>query len=221
MPITEEIVAAFLKCETKAHLQYSGILGAQSEFSQRAQNQREEYRESCRELLCSALHTPSFVGTPDLQSLKDRRYHLVLDYVVAQSEIDVRLDALVLNRVKRARLDCPYIPVRFVPCEKLSTDDKLMLAFNAVALSKVYGKTPRAGRIIHGRNHTMANIALFPLLGKPQQQRRTHDVVVSGNAEDGAPNPSGMFRRSDIGLAGCPNTTVLDTTVEKTGGSQP
>ncbi len=129
MPITEEIVAAILKCETKAYLQYSGTLGAQSELSQRAQDQREEYRESCRKLLCSALHTPSFVGTPDLQSLKDRRYHLVLDYVVAESEINVRLDALVLSRVKRARLDCPYIPVRFVPSEKLSTDDKLMLAF--------------------------------------------------------------------------------------------
>jgi hypothetical protein len=156
MPITEEIVAAFLKCETKAYLQYGGTLGAQSEFSQRAQNQREEYRESCRKLLCAALHAPSFLGTPDLQSLKDRRYHLVLDYAVAESEINVRLDALVLSRVKRARLDCPYIPVRFVPSKKLSTDDKLMLAFDAVAFSKVHGKTPRAGRIIHGCNHTMA-----------------------------------------------------------------
>jgi hypothetical protein len=67
-----------------------------------------------------------------------------LDYVVAQSEIDVRLDALVLNRVKPARLDCPYIPVRFVPSEKLSIDDKLMLAFDAVALSKVYGKSAKS-----------------------------------------------------------------------------
>jgi predicted RecB family nuclease len=121
-------------------------------------------------LLCPTHST--VCGDARLQSLKDRRYHLVLDYIVAQSEINVRLDALVLNRVKRARLDCPYIPVRFVPSEKLSTDDKLMLAFDAVALSKVYGKTPRAGRIIHGRNHTMATIALFPLLGKIQRVLR-------------------------------------------------
>jgi predicted RecB family nuclease len=172
MPITEEIFAAFLKCDTKAYLQYSGTLGTQSEFNQRAQNQREEYKESCRDLLCAALHTPWFVGTPDLPSLKGRCYHLVLDYVVAQSDINVRLDALVLSRVKRARLDCPYIPVRFVPSEKLSTDDKLMLALDAVAFSKVYGKTPRAGRIIHGRNHTMATITLSPLLGRIQRVLR-------------------------------------------------
>ena len=70
------------------------------------------------------------------------------------------------------RLDCPYIPVRFVPSEKLSTDDKLMLAFDAVALSTVYGKTPRAGRIIHGCNHTMATIALFPLIRRIQRVLR-------------------------------------------------
>lgn len=112
------------------------------------------------------------MGTPDLRSLKDRHYHLVLDYVVAESEINVRLDALVLSRVKRDKLDCPYIPVRFVPSEKLSTDDKLMLAFDAVALSTVFGTTPRVGRIIHGCNHTMATITLFPLIGRIQRVLR-------------------------------------------------
>lgn len=68
MPISEETVAAFLKCETKAYLKYKGILGTQSEFSQFEQHQLEEYKSSCRELLCSALHTASFVGTPDLKT---------------------------------------------------------------------------------------------------------------------------------------------------------
>jgi predicted RecB family nuclease len=63
-------------------------------------------------------------------------------------------------------------PSAFVPSEKLSTDDKLMLALDAVAFSKVYGKTPRAGRIIHGRNHTMATITLSPLLGRIQRVLR-------------------------------------------------
>jgi hypothetical protein len=39
MPISEETVAAFLKCETKAYLKYSGILDTQSEFSQFEQHQ--------------------------------------------------------------------------------------------------------------------------------------------------------------------------------------
>ena len=134
MPITEEIVAAFLKCKTKAYLKHSGTPGAQSEFSLWRQHQREEYRESCRELLCSALHTSSFAGTPNLQSLKDRRHHLVLDYMVAEGEIHARLDALMLSLVRRARLDCPYIPIRFVPSEKLSMNDKLLLAFDAVPI---------------------------------------------------------------------------------------
>jgi len=172
MPITEEIFAAFLKCETKAYLKYSSTLGAQSELSQWRQHQQKEYREACRKLLCSALHAPPFVGTPDLQTLKGQRFDLILDYIVAHGDIHACLDALALSRGKRAKLDCPYTPIRFVPSERLSTDDKLMLAFDAVALSKVYGRTPRAGRIIHGRNQTVATVALFPLLGRIQRVLR-------------------------------------------------
>src|SRR5437879_3146892 len=165
---TEESAAAFLKCKTKAYLKHSGTPGAQSEFSLWRQHQREEYRESCRELLCSALHTSSFAGTPNLQSLKDRRHHLVLDDVVAEGEIHARLDALMLSLVRRARLDCPYIPIRFVPSEKLSMNDKLLLAFDAVAFSQPYGKSPLAGRILHWRNHIMATVPLPALFGKIQ-----------------------------------------------------
>jgi len=74
MTITEEIVGAFLKCETKSYLKHNGVLGAQAEVSQLRQHQRSEYRESCRQVLCSAASTAAFVGTPDLQSLKGRRY---------------------------------------------------------------------------------------------------------------------------------------------------
>jgi predicted RecB family nuclease len=79
---------------------------------------------------------------------------------------------LVLSLVRRARLDCPYIPIRFVPSEKLSMNDKLLLAFDAVAFSQPYGKTPRAGRILHGRNHIIATVPLPALLGKIQRVLR-------------------------------------------------
>lgn len=87
MTITDEIVAAFVKCETKSYLKHCGVLGAQAEVSQLRQHQRSEYRESCRQLLCSAASTAAFVGTPDLPSLKGCRYELVVDYEVAQGEI--------------------------------------------------------------------------------------------------------------------------------------
>lgn len=126
------------------------------------------------------------MGTPDLQLLKGRRFELVLDYEVAQGEIHARLDALVLNRAKRAKHDCPYTPVRFVPSEKVSTDDKLLLAFDAIAFSKAYGKLPRAGRIIHGGSHAIANISVSALIGRIQRVLK----VISNQANATPPPPA-------------------------------
>ena len=94
---------------------------------------------------------------------------MIFDYVVALTDIRVRLDALVLNHGRSNRLDCPYVPVRFVPHEKLSTNDKLLLAFDAFAFSKALGKRLHVGRIIHGRNHAMANVPLSAWLVKIQR----------------------------------------------------
>ena len=167
MPITDEIVDAFLKCETKAYLRLRATSSGLADFARWEPNLRERYRAECCEFLRSGC-AQWYSGTPHLQSLKLRRHPLIFDYVVDFAEIHARLDALVLNRARSSRFDCPYIPVRFVPSEKLSTNDKLLLAFDALAFSKAYGKMPRAGRIIHGRNHTLTNVTMSALLGKIQ-----------------------------------------------------
>jgi hypothetical protein len=55
MPITEEIVDAFVRCETKAHLKLDAVPGIPSELSRWQHSMREAYRKECNELLRSAL----------------------------------------------------------------------------------------------------------------------------------------------------------------------
>src|ERR1700694_534041 len=134
MPITKETFEAFLKCKTKFHLKFSGIVGVPSEFSLSQEHLRERYKQNCREQLCSALRNGLWIaGTPDVQSLEDGRYHLIVDYVAALPEVHARLDALEQVRPASAGCDCPYIPIRFVHNEKLSPYDRLLLAFDAFA----------------------------------------------------------------------------------------
>src|ERR1700757_127707 len=112
MPITEEIVDAFVRCETKAHLKLNAVRGIPSELSRWQQSLKEGYRKECDELLRSTLQ--SYPGTPDLPSLKSCSHALILGYVVALPEINAQIDALVLSRQTNATIDCPYIPIRFV-----------------------------------------------------------------------------------------------------------
>jgi predicted RecB family nuclease len=55
-----------------------------------------------------------------------------------------------------------------VPREKISTYDKLLLAFDAFAFSQVCGKTPHIGRIIHGCQYTTVTVRLTDLLPRVQ-----------------------------------------------------
>jgi len=168
MPITEETFEAFLKCETKSHLYFKCVVGVHSNFSKWQKHLREKFKQTGWERLRSAVRGDQcYVGTPALQMLKDNRYCLIIDYTAALPVIHARLHALQLIRTARDTL-CPYIPIRFVPSEKLTISDRLLLAFDALALSQTCGMTPRVGRIIHGCQYAPLTISLAGLIDKAQ-----------------------------------------------------
>jgi hypothetical protein len=126
---------------------------------------RETFKQIGRERLCCAVPDGRWhAGTPDLQSLGDGCYRLIVEYVVALPQIHARLHALERITAESSGHDCPYIPIRFVPSEKLSRYDKLLLAFDAYAFSQVCGKTPHIGRIIHGCQYARVTVRLPDLL---------------------------------------------------------
>jgi hypothetical protein len=141
MTITEKTFAAFLKCTTKCHLAAHSVVGVSTEFSQSQEHLRENFKQIARDRLCRAVGDGQwYAGTPDLRCLEDHRYRLIVDYVVALPDIQARLDGLEGIRAASRRLDCPYIPIRFVPSEKVSTHDKVLLAFEAFASRRYAAK---------------------------------------------------------------------------------
>jgi hypothetical protein len=148
MSIAQEIFEAFLQCPTKSYL-YSvrRAAGIQSESWEWQRHRQEEFKQKGWRKLRSALRTEEwYEGTLPLQALEQRSYRLILDYKVVAPKLHARLHALELN----PPVHHSYIPIRFVPSEKLATSDKLLLAFDALALSRTSGKKPRLGKIIHG-----------------------------------------------------------------------
>jgi predicted RecB family nuclease len=51
-----------------------------------------------------------------------------------------------------------FIAIRFVPTNKVSKDAKLLLAFDALALSEMLGQEVSLGKFIHGDNHATLNV---------------------------------------------------------------
>jgi hypothetical protein len=126
MSVTQEIFEAFVNCPTKSHLYSDGAMGTQSEFHEWRRRVQEEYKEAASARLHSPIKTNEcYIGTPPVEHLEQRRYRLIFDYVVTTPELRARLHGLELARSGIGRADRSYIPIRFVPREKLATSDKL------------------------------------------------------------------------------------------------
>ena len=58
------------------------------------------------------------------------------------------------------------IPIRFIANNKLSKDDKLLLAFDALVLSEALGCEIASGKIIHGDDHAAHKVNTAALAGQ-------------------------------------------------------
>jgi hypothetical protein len=59
-----------------------------------------------------------------------------------------------------------FIPIRFIFTNKLTKDDRLLLGFDALVLSKALGREIAVGKIIHGDDHAMLKVKTSALAGE-------------------------------------------------------
>ena len=188
MLITDDIFQAFLQCETKAHLKLAGTAGDQRAFPAWEHNRVEAYKQhyhlhmrpDCREDEC-------LVGVALPQDLSHSLWRLVIDCRVQTQALQSHIHILERCTSAGQTQHHPYIPVRLIPREKITPQDKLVLAFDALVLSAATGQAPPFGKIIYGSAYAVAQVKLeawIPsaqaVLGKitAQQASRTPPPLV-------------------------------------------
>jgi predicted RecB family nuclease len=165
--ITVEVFESFLQCETKSKLYFQGVAETDFEFKKWQRRERDCFKEGGLSWLRTMCQEDQFyVGTPSVEALKQKRWRFIAAYVAILAEISAHLDALELTPATPNRTASFYRPLRFVSSEKLTGADRLLLAFDALAISHTTGKTPANGKIIHGSKYRAAVIPLAKLVGK-------------------------------------------------------
>ena len=164
MRITSLLFDAFLKCATKCHLRSLGEIGTGNEYAEWVRSQEESsQREAARALQEAVPETERVVAPPATENLKAAQWRLAVDLVaqtpdksadspVSESQpneeahglgapcseqlLESRLHAVERvpseGRGKPAR----FVPIRFVFRNKLTKDDRLLLAFDALILDR-------------------------------------------------------------------------------------
>ena len=155
---------AFLKCATKCHLRSLGETDSGNEYAEWVRSQEESYqREAVRALQEGVPETERVVAPPAAENLKAAKWRLAVDLLAqtpdgsADSQVresqpneetrrlgGPRSEQLLESRLQAVERvpsegrgkPAQFVPIRFVFCNKLTKDDRLLLAFDALVLSQ-------------------------------------------------------------------------------------
>jgi len=165
MTITAEIFQSFLQCETEAHLKSAGVVGSDREYPDWQQRRLDAYKELCFQRLRSQCREGEYLQGTSFADLPPKSQHrLLLDCLTEGKQVQSRIHALERSRTTTPAKVAVFIPIRFVPDEKITIQDKLHLAFDALVLSETSGTMPVAGKIIHGTEQKSVKIQLVGMM---------------------------------------------------------
>jgi predicted RecB family nuclease len=169
MRITDDIFQAFLQCETKAHLKLLGAAGEQRAFPAWERNRVETYKRQYYLRLRADCHKDECLISVSLpHDLSHSLWRLVIDCRVQTQALQSHIHILERCTSAGQMPYLPYVPVRLIPREKITPQDKLVLAFNALVLSAATGQAPPFGKIIYGSAYAVAKIKLEAWLPSAQ-----------------------------------------------------
>ena len=144
MKITADVFEAYLKCPTKCWLRATDEPSAGGTYPEWVMAQNESYRVSETRRLVAESPNDEVVLSPDMKNFKAAKWRLAsslaveaqMDSCVLESELHALERVPAEGRGKPAQ----FIPIRFIFKNKLSLDDKLLLAFDALVLSRYLGR---------------------------------------------------------------------------------
>jgi predicted RecB family nuclease len=118
-------------------------------------------------------------GTAATESGGLAQWQLALDFV-ARGE-NLRCSCHAVERIPSAGRGraAQFVPIRFAFTNKLTRHDKLLLAFDALVISRVLGREVTLGRIIYGDDRVTLNVKVSALKNEVEKLTDKIGVLIS------------------------------------------
>ena len=181
--ITTSLFEAALKCFTKCFLRSLGETGKGNTYADWVRTQTESCRsEGIKGLMAGAAHDECIIGPPGTENPKMVKWRLAVDFVARAQNLESSIH--IVERVPSEGQGKPtqFIPIRFVFTNKLTRDDKLLLAFDALVLSEMLGHEIKFGKIIHGDNHATLKVQTLVLASAVRKLTKKLAILLSNNS---------------------------------------
>ena len=106
---------------------------------------------------------------------------MAVDFDVKKGNLQTRIHAV--ERVASNGQDKPiqFIPIRFIFTNKLTKEDKLQVAFDALVLSETIRSEVNHGKIIHGEDYVTSNIKTTGMMNEFHRTTGKLQQMLSNN----------------------------------------
>ncbi len=183
MVINPHLFEAFLKCPTKCWLRSQGEPGEGNDYAAWMQSQNETYRsEGIRRLLEGVPQNECVTGGRTPESLRLAKWRLAVDLLAQTPDLESRLHAVERLASGGRGKPAQFIPIRFVFTNKLSRDDRLLVAFDALTFSEMLGREVSLARIIHGDDHATLKVKTSGLMGEVRNRVEKMCALLSNSS---------------------------------------
>jgi predicted RecB family nuclease len=181
--ISNEVFVSHLFCRRKAFFKHAGQSGETAEI-ERVQVQLDKtYTRSALDWFL-ARHGAGEVlrDPPALETALHSRAPFIVGATARAGNLCSRLD--LLERQEESGEAASYAPVLFVRNTRVTKNDRLLLAFQALALSLVQGVVPTVGKIVCGSEPRVVRVRLPDLV---EEVRRLVALMEADAAQKTAP----------------------------------
>jgi predicted RecB family nuclease len=159
MTITAPLFEAFLKCPTKCFLRSIGEAGTENPYANWIRTENESYfRDGIKRLSEGAEPDEFITGLATKETLEKGKWRLAVNLIVCTEGLETNIHAVEKVFSEPSCPPTEFIPIRFIFTNKLTPQDKLMLAFEALVLSGLIERDVVFGKIIHGNSHRTVKV---------------------------------------------------------------
>jgi predicted RecB family nuclease len=152
--VTSRLFESYLACPTKCYLQFIGEAATENNFTIWSETRRKSYRLDGLQRLKVGHSQTIDGGEPDPGHWKHALWDFAFNQIVQAQNYEAHLHAVQRMQLEGTVQSSQFIPIRFVPANKLSRSDKLLAGFEALVLAKALGVKVNITKIIHGDKGT-------------------------------------------------------------------
>jgi hypothetical protein len=184
MTVTSRLFEAYLKCSTKCFLWSRGETGKGNAYADWVRVQSASYRkEGISRLKHGVAPSECVTGPLDGKALKSGKWRLAVDSKACAENLESAIDAVGRPPGDSPDKPAQFVPIRFVFKNKLDRHEKLLLAFDALALSEDLGREVAFGNIIHGDRFVTLRLKTSALKSEVRKTAAAIATLLAGQVQ--------------------------------------